>query len=274
MRPAPAHPSMAASLTRARETTDPREARGHPDQRLVSVLSPHSFEADQYRVLRQFLDAARAARPLKVVAVTSAAAGDGKTTTAVNLAVTLAQSPGARVLLVDADLRRPLVARTIGLDETASGLVEGAMSERADLESMVRSTPYNVNVVTAGQPPPNAYQVLESPRVAQLLDQARDAYDYVLLDTPPVLLVPDCKLMARWVDGFLLVVSAHRTPRKLLAETLNALEPDTVLGIVFNRDDRPLSGYYRQYYGRSYHAQAAAQRSGWWPRRAGRREPR
>ncbi len=272
--PAPTHPAAAVSLERSREIGHPGEARGRVDEKLASVLSPHSFEADQYRVLRQFLDAARAARPLKVVALTSAAAGDGKTTTAVNLAVTLGQSPGARVLLVDVDLRRPLVARALGLDPTAPGLAEGVVSGDTDLDAMVRPTPYNVNVVTAGQPPPNAYHVLESPRVAQLLDQARDAYDYVVLDMPPVLLVPDCTLLARWVDGFLLVVGAHRTPRKLLADTLNAIEPDKVLGIVLNRDDRPLSGYYKQYYGRYYHEQAATHRSGWWSSWAGRGEPR
>jgi Mrp family chromosome partitioning ATPase len=139
---------------------------------------------------------------------------------------------------------------------------------------MVRPTPYNVNVVTAGQPPPNAYHVLESPRVAQLLDQARDAYDYVVLDMPPVLLVPDCTLMARWVDGFLLVVGAHRTPRKLLADTLNAIEPDKVLGIVLNRDDRPLSGYYKHYYGRYRQEEESTRRSGWWSSWAGGEEPR
>jgi capsular exopolysaccharide synthesis family protein len=259
----PTHPAAAASLGRQPEAAHPVEVSGRVDDKLASVLSPHSFEADQYRVLRQFVDAARATRPLKVVAITSAAAGDGKTTTAVNLAITLAQSQDSRVLLVDADLRRPLVAAALGLDPAGPGLAEGVL-RGGDLDAIVRATPFNVSVVTAGQPSPNAYQVLESPRMAQLLDQARYAYDYVVLDTPPALLVPDCTLMARQVDGFLIVVAAHRTPRKLLAETLNAIEPDKVLGLVLNRDDRPLGGYYKQYYGRYYHAQAPAHRSGWW----------
>jgi capsular exopolysaccharide synthesis family protein len=261
----PTHPAATASLGRSGDAAHPVAVSGRVDDKLASLLSPHSFEADQYRVLRQFLDAERATRPLKVVAVTSAAAGDGKTTTAVNLAVTLGQSPGARVLLVDADLRRPLVARTLGLDPDASGLAEGVLGADADLAAIVRSTPFNLSVVTAGKPPANAYQVLESPRVAQLLDQARYAYDYVVLDTPPVLLVPDCMLMAGQVDGFLLVVAAHRTPRKMLADTLNALVPEKVLGLVLNRDDRPLSGYYKQYYGHYYHAQTPARSNGWWP---------
>lgn len=271
----PTRPAAVVSRGRVRGVPDPRPtARSRLDESLASLLSPHSFEADQYRVLRQFLDQARTARPLKVVAVTSPAPGDGKTTTAVNLAATLAQSPDIRVLLVDVDLRRSLVARALGLDAKASGLATGVVEEDGDLGAVVQSTPFNLDVVTAGAPPANAYQVLESPRVGRLLDQARRAYDYVVLDTPPVLLVPDCRLMEQWVDGFLVVVGAHRTPRKLLAETLNALEPDKVLGIVFNRDERPISGYYKQYYGRYYHAQAGAHRKPWWPSWAGRGDPR
>jgi capsular exopolysaccharide synthesis family protein len=251
--PVPTHPA-AVPLSRKREAAD-REtaARARLDESLASLLSPHSFEADQYRVLRQFLDDARRARPLKLLAVTSPAAGDGKTTTAVNLAATLGQTPGVRVLLVDFDLRRPLVADTLGLDPRARG-VAFAASEEAGLQTVVQRTPFNLDVVTAGPPPPNAYEVLESPRVAALLEEARGSYDYVVLDMPPVLLVPDCRLLERWVDGFLVVVAAHRTPRRLLAETLTALDSQKVLGIVFNRDDRPLGGYYKQYYGSYYHS--------------------
>lgn len=273
--PIPTRPAASVSRGRVHGVPYPRPTvRGGLDESLATLLSPHSFEADQYRVLRQFLDQARTTRPLKVLAVTSPAPGDGKTTTAVNLAATLGQSPDLRVLLVDVDLRRSLVARTLGLDPTGPGLVTGVADEDADLGSVVQSTPYYFDVLTAGPPPANAYQVLESPRVGQLLDQARRAYDYVVLDTPPVLLVPECRLMEQWVDGFLVVVAANRTPRKLLAETLNALEPDKVLGIVFNRDERPLSGYYKQYYGRYYHALPARSGPGWWPSWTGRGEPR
>jgi capsular exopolysaccharide synthesis family protein len=223
------------------------------EDHLVSLLSPHSFEADQYRVLRQYLADVRAAKHLRVLAVTSPAAGDGKTTTAINLAVTLAQTPGSRVLLVDTDLRRPSVAVNLGLDTTGPGLAEAAIDEELDLGKVVRSTPHDLAVLPAGAPPPNPYQVLESARVGHLLDEARSSYDCVVLDTPPVLLVPDCKLMSQWVDGFLLVVAAHRTPRKLLGEALNAMDETKMLGIVFNGDNRPLAGYYGKYYDGYYH---------------------
>lgn len=240
---------------------------------VASILSPYSFEADQYRVLRHFLEQSRAATGLKVLAVTSPAEGDGKTTTAINLAVTLAQSPDARVLLADVDLRRPFVAANLGLDSSGPGLVGAVLDEDLDLEAVVRPTPHNFAVLPAGPPPADAYKVLESSRVGQLLDQARSSYDQIVLDTPPVLLVPDCKAMSQWVDGFLLVVAAHRTPRRLLAETLNAMDPAKLLGIVFNGEDRPLSGYYGKYYGSYYRDRSA--RGGWWRRwrRGGRARP-
>jgi polysaccharide biosynthesis transport protein len=249
------------STVRSGEPVPVAEVEDH----LACLLSPQSFEADQYRVLRQFLSEARVGRPLKVVAVTSPAAGDGKTTTAINLAATLAQTPGCRVLLVDTDLRRPAVGGNLGLGGPGPGLAEAAVDERLELSDVVRSTPHDLFVLPSGAPPPNPYQALESARVGQLLDQAREAYDYVVLDTPPVLFVPDCKLMSQWIDGFLVVVAAHRTPRKLLGAALSALEESKVLGIVFNGDERPLAGYYGKYYGGYYHEQpergATARRS-------------
>jgi len=168
----------------------------------------------------------------------------------VNLAVTLAQTPGARVVLIDADLRRPFVATSLGLDEhRGPGLAATALDPKLELPQLVRRTPFNVDVVPAGPSTPSAYHLFDSARVGQLLDEARGRYDHVVVDTPPVLLVPDCRLMSQWVDGFIVVVAAHRTPRKLLADGLSALDEEKLLGIVFNADDRPLSGYFGRYEG-------------------------
>jgi len=242
------------------------------DDHLASLLSPNSFEADQYRVLRQFIERVRAGKEIKVLGVTSPAAGDGKTTTAINLAATLAQSQGARVLLVDADLRRPFVAASLGLgtDTNGPGLAGAVVDDGLALETVIRKTPYNLDVLPAGVPPDNAYEVLDSGCLGRLLADARSSFDWVVLDMPPVLLVPDCRLMSQWVDGYLVVVVAHRTPRRLLAETLNAIDQSKVLGIVFNGDERQLSGYYQSYYG-AHHRDR--ERAGWWPWKRRRRGP-
>jgi Mrp family chromosome partitioning ATPase len=238
------------------------------NERLVSLKSPNSFEADQYRVLRHFLVGADEADGPRVIAVSSPAAQEGKTTTAINLAATLAQSPGARVLLVDTDLRRPCVAPSLGLVPSAGpGLSGAVLDERLGLASVVRPTPFKLSVLPAGKPPANAYHILESPRVGRLLEEARRADNYVILDTPPLLLVPDCRLLFQWADCFVIVVAAGRTPRKLLADTLAAVDPAKLAGIVFNGDERPLGGYYKGYY-TGYYGDDAHRGAGpaWWSR--------
>src|SRR5262249_54657977 len=94
------------------------------------------------------------------------------------------------------------------------------------------------------------HDVFSSPRLEAVLREARAQYDYVALDTPPVVPVSDCRMVVPWVDGLLLVVSAHRTPRRLVEASLNLLDSSRVLGIVFNRDDRQFSGSHRRYYNR------------------------
>jgi len=157
------------------------------------------------------------------------------------------------------------VAGSLALERSGGpGLAATALDPHLELDDVVRPTPFGFDVVPAGAPAPNACRLFDSPRFGQLLDQARRKYDTVVLDTPPVLLVPDCRLMSQWVDGFLFVVSAHRTPRTLLRDGLDALDPQKVLGIVFNADERPLGGYlgrYQGYYG--YHDQPARERR-WW----------
>src|SRR5204862_268880 len=233
-------------------------------EQLVSLLSPDSFEADQYRTLRHSVEWLRKESGLQVLAVTSAGPGDGKTTTTLNLAGALAQGPGARVLVVDADLRRPSVTGYLGFGAlTSPGLAEALVDPAYDVRRTTRRVDgFNLSVLPAGAPQRAPYELLNSPRLEELLREARDLYDFVLVDTPPLVPLPDCRLIGKWVDGFLVVVGAHKTPRRLVAEALHLLEPAKVIGIVFNGDDRPRSshyGYYHDYYGQG-------RRPGWWRR--------
>src|SRR5262249_45715632 len=137
------------------------------DQHLVSLLKPTSFEAEQYRTLRHLIEHLHRTAELSVVAVSSAVANDGKTTTAINLAGALAQDPHARVLLVDADLRRGDLARHVGMhDDSALGLVDAILDVRLPLDAVVRRrAPFNLSVVSAGTLPSAPYEVLKLPRV-------------------------------------------------------------------------------------------------------------
>ena len=209
----------------------------------MSLLAPTSFEAEQYRALRHKIEQLHKSTDLTTIAVSSPDAGDGKTTTTLNLAGALAQAPDARILLIDADLRGANVAMYLGLDEhTAPGLVDAILNPSLTLGSVVQTHPYlNLTVITAGRQPTSPYEVLKSPRLGELLAEAREKYDYVIVDTPPLVSVPDSQVLARLVDGFVLVVGAHRTPRRLLLEALHLQEPTRVVGLVFNGDDRHLS---------------------------------
>ena len=220
------------------------------DKRLVSFTNPGSFAAEQYQGLRLTIERLGRRGQGQIIAVSSAAAGEGKTITAINLAGALAHGSEARVLLIDADLRRPSVGKALGLlDPHVNGLADVVADGTLDLTKVARRVDTSsLWVVPAGDPRAQIHRILRSPRLEQLLANARQAFDYIVIDTPPLLPVFDSALLSRIVDGLLIVVAANQTPRKLLGEALNLVEPAKVIGIVFNRDDRPLFGYYDQYY--------------------------
>jgi len=244
---------------------------GPLEDHLVSLLTPTSAEAEQYRTLCCAVEEAHNASGLSVIAVTSAGVGEGKTLTAINMAATLAQTPETRVLLIEADLRQPSIAGRLGLgDFDGPGFIEAIQNPSLTLKSVARKLPtFNMSVVTAGESLESPYETLKSPRAEALINEARHNYDYIVVDTPPVIPVPDCRVISRWVEAFIVIVAAHQTPRKLLEETLNALEPNKVFGLVFNRDDEPLADYYGYSYAYGYGKQKQKRKT--WNDRVGRK---
>jgi capsular exopolysaccharide synthesis family protein len=253
--PQPAGPTTSPSpevriVEPVRLQEPPVDSSSGVDDHLVSLVAPAAFEAEQYRALRHTIEQLHRAHDLRVVAVSSPGAGDGKTTTAINLAGALAQAPDTRVLLVDADLRRPSLASLLALggSDGGPGLVNAILDSTLTLEQVTRSCPpFNLAVIPAGQAPPSPYEVLKSPRLFELLEEARRRYDYIVLDAPPLCPVQDCRVIAHWVDGFLVVVAAHQTPRRLVNEALKVLERGKILGLVFNGDEHPPSSYEGYY---------------------------
>ena len=209
----------------------------------------HGLRAEGFRRLRTCLQFVDVDRPPKVIAVTSALSGEGKTSVAVNLAATLAET-GASVCLVDTDLRRPSTARTLGLIGDA-GLTT-ALIGRADVQQLLQSAG-SFSVLTSGAVPPNPTELLGSAQLKSVLRGLAEKFDHVVVDTAPVLPVADASVIASEVDGYLLVVRASRTSRDQLGETLRALRhvEASVVGTVLNmaspKEERGAYGYTYEY---------------------------
>jgi len=239
-------------------TLRPSMSRLRPDAHLVSLLAPGSFEAEQYRMLRHVIERKHKESNLSLVGVTSPEEGEGKTTTAINLAGSLAQDLGCRVLLVDADLRRPSVAERLGLPRGNPGLVEAIMDPGIALVDVVAvDRQYNLTVLPSGHGPSAPYEILKSPALGEFLQQLRQVFDYIVIDTAPIMPCPDPRAVEPWLDAFLLVVSAHKTPKSAVESSLSLMDRSKLLGIVFNNDDnataygRRYSGYTSNYSGAS-----------------------
>jgi capsular exopolysaccharide synthesis family protein len=267
--------AATATITATPRTAAPAERREAPvvmttvtddapefvDDRLVSLLNPTSFAAEQYRTLRHLVEQMRSASGLSVVAVSSPGVGEGKTTTAINLAGALAQSRGTRVLLVDLDLRRSAVTSLLGVKGLESkGLVDIIVTGATLSQAVITLPMFNLAVLPVGERQAAPYDLLKSPRLHEVLAEARTQYDYIVIDTPPLVGVPDCRVISGCVDGFLVVVNAHKTPMKILGEALSVMDPSKVLGLIFNGDERVLGGTAYQAYGPSHDGANAA---GW-----------
>ncbi|GHG55687.1 chromosome partitioning protein [Flavimobilis marinus] len=218
-----------------------------PEHPLIVQTDPHSLRAEAFRRLRtnlQFLDVEDRSN---VTVITSSVPGEGKTTTSINLAATVADA-GQRVLLIDADMRRPSVAKYMGI-EGHVGLTT-VLIGRATMEDVVQ--PFgagSLDVLAAGQTPPNPSELLGSGAMGELLERASAAYDVVIIDTPPLLPVTDATILARRTGGAIVVVGAERIQRAQLAESLSSLETAgaRALGVVLNRAKRTKSDSYSYY---------------------------
>lgn len=220
-------------------------------------MDPASRE--QYRRLAAGLHAAQAAAGLKVVMLASAVAGEGKSLTSSNLALTFSESYQRNVLLIDGDLRRPSLHSVFGLD-SSPGLSEGLLATD-ERKLPLHRVSTNLTVLTAGQPTSDPMGALSSDRMQRLISEGRETFDWVIIDTPPIGLLSDASLLAQMVDGAVLVVKAGTTPYDLVQRAVNAIGRDRVLGVVLNRAEAPNAAGYRyySYYGTSQTPSAEAQ---------------
>jgi protein-tyrosine kinase len=226
--------------------------------RVVVGDAPDPALVEQYRHLAAVLHHAQSESRCRSVMVTSAVPSEGKTLTATNLALTLSESYQRRVLLIDADLRRPRVNEMFGLPVT-DGLTESLSNPRSGRLPVHQITP-TLWVLTAGRAVADPMSTLVSTSMKQLLDEARDAFDWVVVDTPPIAILPDANLLASMIDTALLVVSANTTPYPMVQRAAEAIGPQRILGVVLNRAE---AAGMPQGYGYYQRPQARAARPRW-----------
>lgn len=217
---------------------------------IITAINPKSPISEAYRTLRTNIDFSAIDEKLQVIMLTSAGPGEGKSTTVTNLAVAYAQAD-RKVLIIDADLRKPTMHHTfvksnrIGLTTVLAGQVSPA---GAIMETHID----HLHLLTSGPIPPNPSEILSSKRMGSLLEELRQSYDVLIIDTPPALAVTDAQVVAPRCDGVLMVIHAGKVTREAAVKVKQSLEhvKARLLGVVLNNVDRKSGeGYYYYYYG-------------------------
>jgi capsular exopolysaccharide synthesis family protein len=206
---------------------------------------------EQYRKLAATLHHIQAERGIKVLLVSSAVAGEGKTLTSTNIALTLSESYGKKVLIVDADLRRPTMHQVFDLPNL-TGLSDALRSDK-DRTLSLTQVATRLSALTAGRPDPDPMSGLTSPRLRRIVQEASSLFDWVIIDTPPAGLLPDAKLIGALADASVLVIRSGRAPVQLVMQAVEALGRERIVGVVLNGVEGGASGA-APYYGYGYYA--------------------
>ncbi|MGB9804614.1 CpsD/CapB family tyrosine-protein kinase [Desulfofundulus sp.] len=215
---------------------------------LLAHTNPRSVISEAFRTLRTNLGFAALDRPCRSILVTSAGPEDGKSTTAANLAVVLAQA-GHTVLLVDCDLRKPVLHKIFEV-ENHRGLTNCLLQEMDPVAVAHNGLVDNLSVLTSGPIPPNPAELLASGRVRALWPALLERFDYVIVDSPPVLAVTDAALLAAQLDGVILVIRAATTRVEIAQEARDQLLKASarIIGVVLNQVKMPARDYHYYYY--------------------------
>jgi capsular exopolysaccharide synthesis family protein len=220
-----------------------------PEQRLVAMADPDSHGAEMFRVLATRLAHMQQKRHLHKLLVTSSVVDEGKSVVAANLALTLARRPGERVLLIEADLRRPTISQLFSTNQLR-GISEWADGKLALEDSLYQIRDLPVWLLAAGKAMDEPLPLLESGRFMKMLEAVSQSFDWVLMDATPMLPMADSTSIARLCDGVLVVVRDGYTRKKVLNKALETIEKNKLLGVVFNDSSSSSGGnhYYGSYY--------------------------
>jgi len=218
-----------------------------PDQRLVTLTSQESLGAEKFRLLAVRIGHLQKTRSLKKLLITSTMAEEGKSLVAANLAVALARRTHNKVLLLEGDLRRPSQTQMFGVARSP-GLSEWLRSETVSMPTIYEMKEASVWLIPAGSPPENPTELMQSKKLPALLDQLTGWFDWIVIDSPPVLPIADTSLWMRLADGILLVAREGTTEKSQLKRGLEAVGTSSLVGVVINNCTTANQGNYYQRY--------------------------
>jgi capsular exopolysaccharide synthesis family protein len=221
------------------------------DYRVKDVWDPVTLVGEQFRLLRTKLALMQKQRGIRTLLVTSAIPAEGKTFVSCGLAGVLAQQPGKRALLIDSDLRKPMAAQDLGMNDfrDLQGLSEVLAGKAQPMDVLLSSKESNMFFMHAGKNPDNPAELLSSPILAQTLKTLADTFDWVVIDSPPAFALADSSILASLCDAIVLVVHSSRTSSTIIKESIERLGRDKICGIIMNRSSHiKASRYYYSYY--------------------------
>jgi capsular exopolysaccharide synthesis family protein len=225
-----------------RKEASPTQDAAEVNKRRIAILQPESYVAEQFRTLRSRIESMSSKHPVRTIAMASANPGEGKSTASINFAAVCAMSVGKRVLLVDCDLRRPTIDRSLGLSPK-SGLAEVLLDKASFEDSLISVEGLNLDVLPVRSQPPNPSELLASDAMRRLVEESCAGYDRVVLDTPAILGLPDAKIVSDLCDGMVMVVRADVTSRAEVGEAPEILDRRRILGLVLNGVEATREGY-------------------------------
>ena len=217
------------------------------DSRVVALTETNHLGAEKFRLLRVRLRNLREHRNLRSLVITSAVPNDGKTLVAMNLAVALSKHTDEKVLLLEGDLRKPMSGQRLGINK-APGLGEWAQQDEHISRFIYRFEQMQLWILPAGSPPDNPVTILQSPRFLDTYEQLARAFDWIIIDAPPLIPMADVSYWSRHADGLLLVVRKGNTPKPILKKGLETLDNPKLVGVVLNDVEEVESSYYHNYY--------------------------
>ncbi len=228
------------------------------DKSLLSYHAPHSFEAEQFRMLRtNIMFPLNGERTPRSILITSALPGEGKSFIAANLAITIAQNIDRHVLLMDCDMRNPTIHKLFGIDSQCEGLSNYLTGGTPLSKILIRTIARRLSILPGGPPPPNPAELLSSNRMADLLREVHARYEdrYVIIDSPPPQLTAESTALAKFVEGVIIVVRFGSTDRTLVAKVAEQMGKRKLIGVVVNFLSQRAAGNYGsgKYQRYSYH---------------------